>query len=70
MSKVSTGKKIVASIESLKTMGTWKKRIFDRKGKRSATTSKPARIYIAIPPIEGWPGGDPLKNGYRPSGGK
>lgn len=69
MTKVK-GKKVQASIESIGTMGTWKKKIFDRKGKRSYTMSKPGRIYVAIPPEEGWPGGDPLKNGYRPSGGK
>lgn len=41
-----------------------------RKGKRSFTMSKVARQYIAVPPAEGWPGGDPLKNGYKPTGGK
>ena len=41
-----------------------------KKSNPSRTRSSPARLYIAIPPTEGWPGGDPLKNGYRPSGSK
>lgn len=50
--------------------GSWKSRQIDKKGKASRTTSKPARIYIAVPPAEGWPGGDPAKNGWKPGGGK
>lgn len=34
----------------------------------SRTTSKQARIYFAVPPAEGWPGGDPAKNGWKPNG--
>jgi len=52
------------------TGGEWKAYSIARKGKRSFTASKVARIYIAVPPTEGWPGGDPLKNGYNPKGGK
>ena len=52
------------------TGGYWKTEYFRKKGKRSFTTSKPARFYTAIPPIEGWPGGDPIKNGYKLTGGK
>jgi hypothetical protein len=25
------------------------------------------RFYVAVPPPEGWPGGNPEKNGWRPS---
>lgn len=39
-----------------------------RKNRPSRTTSTIARIYIAIPPPEGWPGGAPEKNGWRPRG--
>ncbi len=48
----------------------YKFNIFMKKGKRSFTTSKVARIYIAIPPETGWPGGDPTKNGFKVGGGK
>lgn len=41
-----------------------------RKNRPSRTSSSRARRYVAIPPPEGWPGGDPLKNGWRPGGRK
>ncbi len=50
--------------------GFWKAYQIPRKGKRSYTTSKPARFYVAVPPETGWPGGLPEKNGWKPSGGK
>lgn len=34
-------------------------------GAASHTSSGKGRVYWAYPPAEGWPGGDPLKNGYR-----
>lgn len=46
-------------------MGDWKARIIRKKGKASRTASTPARLYIAIPPIEGWRGGHPSDNGLR-----
>lgn len=36
----------------------------------SRTHSKLGRVYFAYPPAEGWPGGDPIKNGWKPAGGK
>jgi len=51
-------------------MGTWKRRIFQKRGKRSYTASKKARIYYAFPPSTGWPGGRPEDNGYRAGGSK
>ena len=50
--------------------GLWKKKIIDNVGKHRHESTKLSRSYIAIPPEEGWPGGDPLKNGYKPQGGK
>ena len=47
-------------------MGTWKTKQARKKNKRSFTASNRAKIYIAIPPPEGWPGGvDYYKNGMR-----
>lgn len=42
--------------------GAWKHKI---PGAPSHTSSGKARIYFAYPPKEGWPGGDPKKNGLR-----
>lgn len=50
--------------------GTWKRRKLDKLGKSRSERTKLARTYVAKPPEEGWPGGDPLKNGYRPGGKK
>lgn len=50
--------------------GFWKSKQIAKKGKHSRTASKPARFYVAVPPTEGWPGGLPEKNGWKPSGGK
>lgn len=44
-------------------MATWHSQRISKRGSR--TTSKPARIYIAVPPGEGWPGGSPERNGLR-----
>lgn len=37
------------------TMGTWKTRKLSKKTKASRTTASRAKLYIAIPPAEGWP---------------
>ncbi len=42
--------------------GAFRKKI---PGSGSHTASTLARVYIAYPPPEGWPGGMPEKNGYR-----
>ncbi len=34
-------------------------------GNGSSTKSYQGKIYFAYPPATGWPGGDPLKNGYK-----
>jgi len=41
-----------------------------KQARASRTHSKRGRTYFAVPPAEGWPGGDPAKNGWKPSGGK
>lgn len=56
------------SSESVGTMGDWQKHKLLKKGRASRTTSSPGKPYIAVPPAEGWPGGDPVKNGYRRKG--
>lgn len=47
--------------------GSWKKSIIAKKGKASRTAAKRARVYCAVPPASGWPGGLPGENGYRRS---
>ncbi len=42
--------------------GAWKAKI---PGTHSRTNSYQGKIYFAYPPVGGWPGGDPLKNGYK-----
>ena len=49
-------------------IGMWKSKITRKKGKASRTSSGVARMYIAVPPADGWPGGDPIRNGYRAGG--
>ncbi len=34
-------------------------------GSPSQTKSHMGTTYFAKPPADGWPGGDPLKNGYK-----
>lgn len=46
--------------------GQWKSRKIEKGQRASRTRSNVAKIYIVVPPIEGWPGGDPIKNGYKP----
>jgi hypothetical protein len=49
--------------------GVWKRHIIEKKDKGRSERTKLGRVYIAIPPPEGWPGGLPEKNGYK-AGGK
>lgn len=51
-------------------MGNWKKRKLSKGQRASRTRSTPCRIYIATPPLNGWPGGDPINNGWKPKAGK
>jgi hypothetical protein len=37
-----------------------------KKNRPSRTSSVKCKTYTAIPPAEGWPGGDPVKNGWKP----
>ncbi len=46
--------------------GQWKARYFDRLGKHRHVPTALARSYIAVPPPEGWPGGEPARNGWKP----
>jgi hypothetical protein len=48
-------------------MGNWKLKKLKQQlsGRGNSTKSKKARIYRAYPPAEGWPGGEPERNGYR-----
>lgn len=41
-----------------------------KHARASRTHSKLGRTYFAFPPEGGWPGGDPVKNGWKPAGGK
>lgn len=46
--------------------GQWKSKIIARQGKHRHEATRVGGTYICIPPAEGWPGGDPVKNGYKP----
>lgn len=50
------------------TMGTWKTRKNRKQaqGKGSEKSRGRARTYYAYPPVGGWVGGEPEKNGYKP----
>lgn len=61
---------MIASNESLSTMGTWKMRKLKKGQRASRTFAKLARVYLAIPPITGWVGGRPEDNGFKRGGGK
>ncbi len=52
-------------------MGKWKVKKLKKaaQGGKASTASKKARIYLAFPPPTGWPGGDPIQNGYRRKAG-
>jgi len=46
-------------------MGNWKSSKLQKGNRGSRTASKRARIYFAVPPATGWPGGTPEANGLR-----
>lgn len=48
--------------------GVWKRHIFEKQGKGRSERTKLGRMYTAIPPEAGWPGGAPEKNGWKASG--
>ena len=48
--------------------GEWKSSIIAKQGKNRHEATKMARTYTAIPPAEGWAGGLPEHNGYKPTG--
>ena len=50
--------------------GMWRASYYARLGKHRHESTKPGRVYIAIPPKTGWPGGDPINNGWKPAGGR
>ena len=45
--------------------GNWKSKRIRKQQRASRTKSVKCRLYIAIPPVTGWPGGLPEYNGYR-----
>ena len=51
-------------------MGNWRSKVHSKTNRGSRTSSKRARLYVAVPPASGWPGGMPENNGYRRSAGK
>lgn len=51
------------------TGGQWKKAYFAKLGKHRHETTRKGRVYIAVPPPEGWPGGLEVNNGYKKRGG-
>lgn len=46
--------------------GTYKQRYYEKLGKGKSEKTKLGAIYVATPPAEGWPGGPPEKNGWKP----
>lgn len=48
--------------------GNWRVSKLKKGLRASRTQSKKGRIYIAIPPASGWPGGDPRQNGWKARG--
>lgn len=46
-------------------MGNWCSAKLDKKNRGSRTGSKSGRVYVAVPPETGWPGGQPENNGLR-----
>jgi hypothetical protein len=45
--------------------GVWHRRVIDKQGKGRSERTKLGRLYVAIPPAAGWPGGQPSDNGWR-----
>lgn len=50
---------------STQNMGDWKKHQLQKGIRASRTGSGKTRKYLAFPPIDGWIGGAPEKNGYK-----
>jgi hypothetical protein len=48
--------------------GYYRRHKIEKEGKGKSEKTKLGRVYIAIPPPEGWPGGLPEKNGWKPFG--
>lgn len=48
-----------------KSMGSWRARKIEKGLRGKSEKTKYGGFYIAIPPETGWPGGDPVNNGYR-----
>lgn len=53
------------SMKMKSTMGSWKKHKLLKGQRASQTKSKKARIIFVYPPEDGWPGGDPARNGHK-----
>lgn len=51
-----------------KVMGTWCARKLEKGARGRTERTKLGRVYTAIPPAEGWPGGEPVRNGWKPTG--
>lgn len=47
-------------------MATWKSRKLAKKLRGSRTRSTVGKVYIAVPPADGWKGGLPEQNGWKP----
>lgn len=50
--------------------GVYKRNIIEKQGKGRSERTKLSSSYVAVPPPEGWPGGHPEDNGYRPGKGR
>jgi len=58
--------KVTQSSESESTMGRWNmKNKKQPDGHRKAPANGRAKVYVAIPPPTGWPGGSPEDNGWK-----
>ena len=51
-------------------MGNWKTKVESKRVKGKSESTKRPKIYVAIPPASGWPGGRPEDNGLRGRSGK
>lgn len=52
-------------------MGRWKINKIKKAlmGRKNSTSSKKAKIVVRYPPADGWPGGLPEHNGWKPGKG-
>lgn len=60
----------VISGASDKNMGNWRSHAIAKESRGNRTRSTKSKIYYAIPPATGWPGGAPEQNGYKRNGKK